>query len=122
MLRAAPVVDAGDTSVNLGGSTDFARAAAVARAKEEEARRALEEAARARAEAEAARRRRLDEAAASVRTRAAADWAQVEPLLSGEAGAETAAVLDAFIRQYDGASVTVDEVTEAVALPEVSEA
>ncbi len=122
MARAPAALNTGSATANLGGSTDFARAAAVAQAREEEAQRMIEEAARARAAAEAARRRGLDEAAIKVQTQAADDWAAVRPLLTAHAGVETATVLEAFIAQYDGASVTVDGVTEAVDVAEVADA
>lgn len=119
LARAPAALSSTETELNLGGNTDFARAAAVARAKEAEARRMLEDAARARAEAEEARRQQLDQARDAIQRRARADWLQVQPLLTADAGAETASVVEAFVRQYQAASVTVDDVTESVPVPEV---
>ncbi len=120
LSRPSSLAALGETEVKLGGNTDFARASVVARAKEEEARRALEEAARAMAAAEAARRRQLEVAKSAIQAKAALDWASVRTLLTPGAGAETAAVIESFIRQYEGATVGVDGVTEAVEVPELA--
>ncbi len=111
----------GGASVQLGGGDgDLARLAAEAAAKAAERERYEREAREADAKLGAARRARLDAAAAEVRAAAAKDYAAVKPLLAlSPLPPEAKPVLEAFVSRYGAAKVSVDGVTEAVAVAEL---
>jgi formylglycine-generating enzyme required for sulfatase activity len=103
-----------------GGDSDLARLAAEAAAKAAERERLERESREAEARLSAARRERLDAATVEVRSAASRDYASMKPLLGGApVSPEAKPVLEAYVARYASAKVTVDGVTEAVAVAEV---
>ena len=111
----------GGATVQLGGGdSDLARLAAEAAAKGAERERLERESREAEAKLLAARRERLDASALEVRSAASRDYASMKPLLGGASvSPEAKPVLEAYVARYASAKVTVDGVTEAVAVAEV---
>jgi len=116
----APVGAGGAASINIGGADLTSLAAAAAAKKEERERLAREEVA-ATAAYEDELNRRFAEAVAAVEAKATAEWAAVAPLARG-GSPEGLELAEAFLEKYTDASVTLDDKTRAVALPEVGEA
>jgi formylglycine-generating enzyme required for sulfatase activity len=103
-----------------GGDGDLARLAADATAKAAERERSERASREAEAKLSSARRARLDAAAVEVQSAAARDYASMKPLLMGSSvSPEAKPVLEAYVARYASAKVTVDGVTEAVAVAEV---
>ncbi|HCH65191.1 MAG: hypothetical protein CL927_19175 [Deltaproteobacteria bacterium] len=147
-IEIGPVTERGEAEVEVGGDVDFAelarraaQAKAVREAKEAElaaeaeriaaeqqaaikalaAERArLEEQERVAAAAlEAAQRERIAKARETLLTKAAADLAQVRPLLHSELSDETKPVLQAYVDKWGDAKVRVDDLVEEVKIPGV---
>jgi formylglycine-generating enzyme required for sulfatase activity len=112
---------AGDAVVQLGGGQgDLAQLAAQAAAKAAQRAQLEAEEREANERLSAARQARLDVALADVKAAALKDYAAVKPLLAIQPlPAEAKPVLEAFVSRYGSASVTVDGVTQPVAMAEV---
>jgi len=117
----APVTatSAGQVTTTVGEGLDFAALAAQAAAAQAAAADAVRQQAEATAALEQERRRRLDAAAASVRAAAARDYAQISSLVESptEHGRP---VLEAWLKTYGAATVSIDGFTESVELSEVA--
>ena len=74
-----------------------------------------------RAQVESARRQKLDSGKSALQAQATKNWASLGPALSTGGNSSIELVQD-FVAAYKGKSVTVDGVTEAVAIPEVAKA
>jgi formylglycine-generating enzyme required for sulfatase activity len=110
----------GQVTVDLGGqATDFAALAAAAAAADAAAQQAAAQKAAAEAALAAERRRRLDAAAAEVRSAATRDYAAIAALVAAPT-ANGQRVLEAWLSRYGEAKVTIDGVVEPVAVAEAA--
>ncbi len=137
-VQVGPVTETGQAEAHTGASADFAALAAMAQqAKanrehkekalaEEQARleaeraRLAEEERRTKAALRAAQQERLDKEISKLKAQASADFAAIEDLVTMPVTSETRPVLQAYLKKWGDAKVTVDDLERKVSVPELA--